>query len=121
VTILEKDNYGTDAQVVAFGCMRSVADGTLLMVICVTFASRCPSSLKLHILIKFNIGFFLLLRLRYSLYNSVLYGSFVTYAVFFYRSGNGNVKLDIVPVRFCSEVTEFLNLFTQNQCLYLPG
>ena len=34
VTILEKnENYGTDAQVVKFGCMKTVAGGTLLMVV----------------------------------------------------------------------------------------
>lgn len=29
VTTLQKENYGTDAEVVAFGCMRSVVGGTL--------------------------------------------------------------------------------------------
>jgi hypothetical protein len=48
VTILEKkENYGTDAQVVEFGCMGSIAGGTLLMVTCVTFASRWPSFPKI--------------------------------------------------------------------------
>jgi hypothetical protein len=41
VTILEKNkNCGTDGQVVKFGCMKTVVGGTLLMVTCVTFASR---------------------------------------------------------------------------------
>ena len=48
VTIWEKiENYGTDAQVVEFGFMRSVAGGTLQMVTCATFASRWPSFPKI--------------------------------------------------------------------------
>jgi hypothetical protein len=34
VTILEKnENYGTEAQIVKFGCRKTVAGGTLLMVV----------------------------------------------------------------------------------------
>ena len=55
VTILEKKaNYGTEAKVVEFGCMRSVAGGTLLMVTCVTFASRWPSFPKISCINKFQ-------------------------------------------------------------------
>jgi hypothetical protein len=43
---LKKENYGTDAQVVEFGCTMNVAGETLLRVTCVTFAFRCPSFLK---------------------------------------------------------------------------
>jgi hypothetical protein len=48
VTILvKKENYRTEARVVKFGCMKTVAGGTLLMVTCVTFASRWPSFPKI--------------------------------------------------------------------------
>ena len=82
VTILEKkENYGTDAQVVEFGFVRSVAVGTLLMVTWVTLLQDGLAFLKLFTLIKFNIGFFLLLSIQFSLYSSILYDSFVTSAV----------------------------------------
>ena len=58
-TLQKRKNYGTNAEVVEFGCFKCAADGTLLMVTYVIFASRWPSFLKFFILIKFNIGLLL--------------------------------------------------------------
>jgi hypothetical protein len=41
VTELKKKHYGTDVQVVEFGCMKSAGDVLLLMVSCVTYALGC--------------------------------------------------------------------------------
>lgn len=41
MTELKKKHYGTDVQVVEFGCMRSAGDVLLLMVSCVTYALGC--------------------------------------------------------------------------------
>jgi len=67
VTILEKKgNYGTVAKVVEYGGKRSVVGGNSLDDhMCVTLASRYPSSIKLLILMKFYIGLFLLLSLKF--------------------------------------------------------
>jgi len=68
VTVLEnKGNYGTVAKVVEFWGKRSVVGGNSLDgYVCVTLASRYPSSIKLLILMKFNVGLFLLLRLKFN-------------------------------------------------------
>lgn len=68
VMILEKkQSYGTDAQVMEFGCVRNLVGGSLLMATCAAFAVRCPSFVKLFIFITFNAGLLLLLRLYFSL------------------------------------------------------
>lgn len=41
VTELKKKHYGTEVQVVEFGCMKSAGDVLLLMVSCVTYALGC--------------------------------------------------------------------------------
>ena len=66
-TLQKREYYGTNAEVVEFGCLMCVAGGTLFMVTCDIFASRWPSFLKFFILIKFNIGFLLLMRFYFSL------------------------------------------------------
>lgn len=66
MTVLEeKGNYGTVAKVVELGASGVQWMGTFLMVTCVTLASRYPSSIKLLILMKFSIGLFLLLILKF--------------------------------------------------------
>ena len=57
-TLQKRECYGTNAEVVEFGCLECVASGTLFMVTNDIFASRWPSFLKFFILIKFNIGSF---------------------------------------------------------------
>ena len=66
-----------------FGCMRSAAAGTSLMVACVTFAVRYANFLKLFISTQFSTGLFYC--------NWILYGSFVMPADI-YRSGLVNIK-----------------------------
>ena len=66
VTTLEtKKNHGTDAQVVEFGCMRTIASGILDSYLC-DICIAVPKLPKIFILIKLNIGLFLLLRLYFS-------------------------------------------------------
>jgi len=60
-TLQNRECYGTNAEVVEFGCLKCAASGTLFMVAYGIFASRWPSFLKFFMLIKFNIGFFLLM------------------------------------------------------------
>jgi hypothetical protein len=66
-TLQNREYYGTNAEVVQFGYLKCVAGGTLFVVTYDIFASRLPSFLKFFMLIKFNIGFFLLIRFYFSL------------------------------------------------------
>lgn len=96
-TLQNRECYGTNAEVVEFGCLKCVTSGTLFMVTYGIFASIWPSFLKFFILIKFNIGFFLLMGFHFRC-NSILYGSFVISACN-YRSGHGNVELWYYPCK----------------------
>jgi hypothetical protein len=66
-TLQNREYYGTNAEVVEFWCLKCVAGASLFMVTYGIFASRWHSFLKFFILIKFNIGFFLLMRFYFSL------------------------------------------------------
>ena len=67
VMTAQEGHYGTDEEVVVFGCIRYVAGGILRMVTCMALASRWPSFLQFFMLIKFNIGLSLVLRLYFLL------------------------------------------------------
>ena len=115
VTNLQKmEYYGTNAEVMEFGCLKCVAGGTLFMVIYGIFASRWPSFLKFFILIKFYIGFFFINEILFF----VVMQFFVVvlwYLLVITEVAMEMWSCDITPVKFCSVAAELSNFF----CWYI--
>jgi hypothetical protein len=113
-TLQKREYYGTNAEVVKFGCLKCVADGTLFMVTHGIFASRWPSFLKFFILIQFYNGFFFIKEILFF----VVIQFFMVVSWYLIVTTEVAMEMwscDITPVKFCSVAAGLLNFF----CWYI--